>query len=258
MYQLFSTQELLQGIPDLTLLTLTHQQPGYRINLYPSNHADAEKLSSYRHAKNRYQPLNPKSKRTKTIPFTELLDDFLLETTPAQRKTAYDETVAQATQMSALNPLYTGDNRGLYLHWLLQYATTHSISYHTFYSCIQQPRSLSTPPAFQAAGAPALLEALLITEWELCSSTPKMHYLLRNPATNREWRKIPVTVKIEATNRPTPTTGTLQLGYGTDCPGSAIHLQDEILQWLQQELDGTPIFYNNTQSSPLRISIPTP
>lgn len=258
MHRLFTVQELLQGIPAVTMLTLTYRPVGYILRLYPSNHTHTGKIASSRQNTNRYLPLTPNSKRTKTIPLSELLDDFLLEVSPTERATAYDATVAHVRHMLNLNPLFAGEIDGLALHWMLQYADTHAISYHTFAECIQKPKLIPTPAAFKAAGAPAVIEVVLTAEWELRNKLPTLSYLLRNPATKSKWREVPVAVKIETTNSSTPTTGTLQLGYGTDCPGSTIHLQDEILLWLQKELDGIPIFYNKTQSSPLKISIPTP
>lgn len=258
MTQLFTAQELMQGIPAITLLTLVYRPIAHHFGLYPPGHPDTINLLCRRHSTNRYLPLPHSAKRTKTIPLPELLDDFLLEISHTERKTAYDATVAYLCNRLSKNPLDSLPTGGLALHWMLQYAHTHSISYKTFVEGVQQPILLPTPKTFQTAGAPAVIEITLIAEWELRSYLPTLSYRLRDPATKSTWREVPVTVKIETTNSHSPTTGTLQLGYGTDCPGSAIHLQDELLQWLQIELTGTPIFYNKTRSSPLRISIPTP
>lgn len=258
MKNLFTVQDMLTGIPDLTLLNLAYRGLGPNISIYPWNTPQSSHWRRECSTGNRFAALQPAHSKAKTCPLPQLLDDINLYVPLPLLHDAQNESTQAASDLLKKHPSFNEATDYLALHWILQYARTHQISWQTFVNNMEKPQAYPAPPFLQYLGSDIVVQ--LCVHWEKYGLLPKLRYELSlpnpsNPKKTESFLRIPATVKVETT--PTgPTTGTLLLGYSSNCPVYSLNRQDDIHTWLKSILHGKPIHYNDTHSSPLSVAIP--
>lgn len=196
-----------------------------------------------------WQRIGPKKRKYSTLP--ELLDEIALRYTAQE----IQELKQRAVNSLALYPKDHHDLKTtLYLCFLLEYATAHHLSYSRLYNQLSTPFNLPNPPALN--GPPHSITTVhLVDEWSAAHRSPRLYLQIKNDQLAVPLRGIPVSVKVEATSQ-LPTLGTLILNQPTDCDLETAKLYDQILPWLQQELQQKTFHLSPNLQTALKIAIP--
>lgn len=258
MRNLFTVQEMLHGVPDLTLLNLVYRGLGSDISIYPGYTTLSAKWRRECSSGNRFACLHPALSKGKTCPLPQLLDDINLHVPLQVLQDSQADTLQEAVDLIKKHPRFNTDTDNLALHWILQYARTHHIFLETFVNNMEKAQTYPAHPSLQHLGNNIVVQ--LCAHWEKYTLLPTLHYELSlpnpsNPKKTEPFFRVPATVKVETTSTG-PSTGTILLGYSNNCQVSSLTMQDDIRAWLKAILHGQPIYYNNTQSSPLSIAVP--